>query len=125
MKKRILTEAAPQAVGPYSQAMEKSGILFISGQIPLDPVTGEMVEGDIADQTKRVLSNIDGILKAAGYHKDDVVKCTCLLADIADFKEMNTVYAGYFDFEPPARAAYEVASLPLGARIEIEAIAIK
>ena len=125
MKKRIHTEAAPKAVGPYSQAIEKSGILFISGQIALDPVTGEMVEGDISDQTKQVLSNIDSILKAAGYHKDDIVKCTCLLDDIADFKEMNSMYAEYFDFEPPARAAYEVASLPLGAKIEIEAIAIK
>jgi 2-iminobutanoate/2-iminopropanoate deaminase len=125
MKRIIHTETAPKAVGPYSQAVEKAGILFVSGQIPLDPKTGEMVKGDIAEQTKMVLSNIDGILKAAGYHRDDVMKCTCLLDDMADFKEMNKVYEEYFNEAPPARAAYEVVNLPLGAKIEIEAIAIK
>ncbi len=125
MKKIIQTETAPKAVGPYSQAVEKAGILFVSGQIPLSPVTGKLIEGDIGEQTKMVLANIDGILKAAGYNKDDVMKCTCLLDDIGDFKEMNKVYEEYFNEKPPARAAYEVVNLPLGAKIEIEAIAIK
>ncbi|MBL7110545.1 MAG: RidA family protein [Bacteroidales bacterium] len=125
MKRIIHTETAPKAVGPYSQAVEKAGILFVSGQIPLSPETGELIKGDIAEQTKMVLTNIDGILKAAGYNRDDVMKCTCLLDNIADFKEMNKVYEEYFFENPPARAAYEVVNLPLGAKIEIEAIAIK
>jgi 2-iminobutanoate/2-iminopropanoate deaminase len=125
MKRIIHTETAPKAVGPYSQAVEKAGILFVSGQIAMSPATGEMVKGGIAEQTKQVLSNIDGILRAAGYHKNDVLKCTCLLDDMADFKAMNKVYEEYFNEDPPARAAYEVVSLPVGAKIEIEAIAIK
>ena len=125
MKKIIHTEKAPKAVGPYSQAVEKAGMLFVSGQIPLDPQTGQLIQGDIREQTRRVLLNIDGILKAAGYNKGDVLKCTCLLTDMSRFKEMNEAYSEYFDENPPARAAYEVVKLPLGAIIEIEAIAIK
>jgi len=125
MKKIIHTETAPKAVGPYSQAVEKKGILFVSGQVAVDPKTGKMVDGGIKEQTKMVLSNIDHILKAAGYHKDDVLKCTCLLDDMADFQEMNKVYEEYFNQSPPARAAFEVVNLPLGAKIEIEAIAME
>lgn len=125
MKKIILTKNAPLAVGPYSQAIEKNGILFISGQIAIDPDTGELKSGDIRRQTWQVLSNIDAILAAAGYSRKEVVKCTCLLKDINDFSDMNKEYAEYFKEDPPARAAYEVANLPLGAGIEIEAIAMK
>ena len=125
MKKIILTKIAPLAVGPYSQAIEKNDILFISGQIAIDPDTGELKTGDIKRQTWQVLRNIDAILVAAGYSRKEVVKCTCLLKDINDFSDMNKEYAEYFKDDPPARAAYEVANLPLGAGIEIEAIAMK
>jgi 2-iminobutanoate/2-iminopropanoate deaminase len=123
MKKIIYTDKAPKPVGPYSQAIENKGILFISGQIPINPETGEMVSGNIREQTKQVLRNINSILTAGGYSKEDVVKCTCLLKNINDFKEMNEEYAEYFNSEPPARAAYEVSNLPLGSAIEIEVIA--
>lgn len=125
MKKIVKTEKAPKAVGPYSQAVENKGILFVSGQIPINPETGELISGDIREQTRQVLKNMDSILTAGGYSKKDVVKCTCYLKDIKDFQEMNKEYANYFDSEPPARAAFEVANLPLGANIEIEAIAMK
>jgi 2-iminobutanoate/2-iminopropanoate deaminase len=125
MKKIISTDRAPGAVGPYSQAVEQNGILFISGQIGLDPSTGKPVDGGIAGQTRQVLRNLDAILASAGYSKKDVVKCTCLLRDMADFREMNTVYAGYFEKDQPARAAYQVAALPLDVLVEIEAIAMK
>jgi 2-iminobutanoate/2-iminopropanoate deaminase len=125
MKTIILTENAPRAVGPYSQAIEKNGMLFISGQIAIAPETGELKSGSISEQTRQILQNIDAILTAAGYSKSDIVKCTCLLKDINDFSEMNKEYAAYFTEDPPARAAYEVVNLPLGARIEIEAIAVK
>jgi 2-iminobutanoate/2-iminopropanoate deaminase len=125
MKKVIYTKKAPKSVGPYSQAIESNGILFISGQIPVNPATGEMVSGTIREQTRQVLRNIDNILTAAGYSKEEIVKCTCLLKDIGNFKEMNEEYATYFVGAPPARAAYEVSHLPLDAAIEIEAIAIK
>lgn len=125
MKKIIYTDRAPRTVGPYSQAVEKNGILFISGQIPLNPGTGELLHGSIGDQTRQVLQNIDNIITAAGYTKNDIVKCTVLLKNISDFSEMNTEYALYFNDQPPARAAYEVCALPMGAGIEIEAIAIK
>jgi 2-iminobutanoate/2-iminopropanoate deaminase len=125
MKRIIFTEKAPEPVGPYSQAVENKGILFISGQIPVDPATGIIVAGTIRDQTRQVLQNINNILSAAGYSMKDVVKCTCLLKNINDFKIMNEEYTGYFKGEYPARAAYEVSNLPLGAAIEIEAIAMK
>jgi 2-iminobutanoate/2-iminopropanoate deaminase len=125
MKKIIKTEKAPKAVGPYSQAIENRGILFISGQIPVDPESGEMISGTIREQTRQVLKNINSILTAGGYSKKDVVKCTCYLKDITDFQEMNKEYAIYFEGEPPARAAIEVSNLPLGAKIEIEAVAMK
>jgi 2-iminobutanoate/2-iminopropanoate deaminase len=125
MKKVINTEKAPKPVGPYSQAIENRGFLFISGQIPVIPETGQIISGNIREQTRQVLRNIDSILNAGGYSKEDVVKCTCLLTDINSFREMNAEYAVYFENEPPARAAYEVSDLPLGAAIEIEAIAMK
>ncbi len=126
MKKIISTTAAPAAVGPYSQAVETTAgtTLWVSGQIPLDPATGAMPEG-IEAQTEQVFANIGAILREAGYTFDDVVKSTVLLADIADFAAVNAVYARYYTRDMPARAAYQVAALPLGARVEIETIAVK
>ncbi len=125
MKKVIHTENAPKAVGPYSQAIETNGMLFISGQIPIDPATGKFVEGGIKEQTTQVMKNIGAILTAAGYCYSDVVKSTCLLADMADFAAMNEVYGSFYTENPPARAAYGVVKLPLGALVEIETIAVK
>jgi 2-iminobutanoate/2-iminopropanoate deaminase len=125
MKKIIRTSEAPAAGGPYSQAVEKGGTLFVSGQVAVDPATGKMVEGDITIQTDQVMRNIGTILNAAGYSFADVVKSTCLLSDIADFKAMNEVYAKYYALNQPARAAFAVKDLPLGALIEIETIAMK
>lgn len=125
MKKIIYTKQAPNAVGPYSQAIEKNGMLFISGQVPIDPATGSVVEGDIQEQTEQVMKNIGAILEEAGYTFDDVVKSTCLLSDMDNFKAMNEVYAKYYPQNPPARAAYGVVKLPLGVLVEIETIAMK
>jgi len=125
MKKIIHTNEAPAAVGPYSQAVEAGNFLFVSGQIPIIPETGKILEGDIREQTGQVLKNIGAVLRAAGLDYGHVVKCTCFLVDIDDFKAMNEVYATFFTTEPPARAAYQVCKLPLGAKIEIDAIAIK
>ncbi len=125
MKTIISTDQAPAAVGPYSQAVEANGMLFISGQIPINPENGSIIGKDISLQTEQVLENMGAILKEAGYSYSDVVKCTCLLDDMANFKAMNEVYARYFTKEKPARAAYGVVSLPLGVKIEIEAIAVK
>lgn len=125
MKKIISTINAPQAVGPYSQAVEANGTLYVSGQIPLDPVTMMVVEGGIEEQTLQVLKNIGGVLEAAGYDFSDVVKATCLLSDIDNFKAMNEVYGQFFKEEPPARAAFAVKDLPLGVLVEIVVIAVK
>jgi 2-iminobutanoate/2-iminopropanoate deaminase len=125
MKQIIYTENAPKAVGPYSQAVEFNGMLFISGQIPIDPAIGKIVEGGIKEQTLQVLKNIGAILKAAGYDYKDVVKSTCLLSDMDNFAAMNEVYAKFYPENPPARAAYGVVRLPLGAMVEIETIAMK
>ena len=124
MKKIIHTEDAPPAIGPYSQAVEINGILYISGQISLN-TKGEMVGNNISVQTEQVMKNIEVILKKAGYTFNDVVKSTCLLKNINDFQAMNEIYGKYYTEDPPARAAYEVASLPKGALVEIETIAIK
>ena len=124
MKKIIATPEAPAAVGPYSQAVEANGTLYISGQLPIDPATKSMPEG-IQAQTLQSLKNIEAILKAAGYTKADVVKSTVLLQDIADFGAMNEVYASFYTENPPARVAYQVAALPMGVKIEIEAIAVR
>jgi len=125
MKRIIRTSEAPAAIGPYSQAIEVNGTLYISGQIPLDPATMKVVEGGIQEQTEQVLKNIGAILKEAGYNYKDVVKSTCLLSDMANFKAMNEVYGTYYTDTPPARAAFAVKDLPLGVLIEIETIAAK
>lgn len=124
MKKVIHTDKAPKAIGPYSQAIENNGMLFISGQIPVDPATGNVAE-TIEEQTEQVLKNIGAILEEAGYTYANVVKTTCLLSDMANFKPMNEVYAKYFKENPPARAAFAVKALPMGVMVEIESIAIK
>ena len=125
MKKRIIsTEHAPAAVGPYSQAVRVGKMLYTAGQIPMDPSTGQLVEGDIAAQTEQVVSNLRAVLEAAGTSLKNVVKTTVFLKDMADFGSMNTVYGHYFGKNSPARSTVEVAALPLGAQIEIEAIAI-
>lgn len=125
MKKIISTPDAPKAVGPYSQAVEFNGMLFISGQIPIDPAIGKIVDGGIREQTEQVMKNIGVILKEAGYDYKDVVKSTCLLNDMDNFAAMNEIYAKYYPENPPARAAYGVVRLPLGAMVEIETIAMK
>jgi 2-iminobutanoate/2-iminopropanoate deaminase len=125
MRKVIETANAPKAIGPYSQAVEVNGTLYISGQIPINPSTGTLVEGGIAEQTEQVLKNIGAILQASGYSYAQVAKCTCLLADMSMFKEMNEVYAKFFTENAPARAAFGVVKLPMNSLIEIEAIAAK
>ena len=125
MKRIIRTTNAPAAVGPYSQAVEVSGTLYISGQLPINPVTGKMVEGGISEQTDQVMKNITAVLEAAGYTLNDVVKSTCLLSDMADFKAMNEVYARYYVSDQPARASFAVKDLPLGSLVEIETVAAK
>jgi len=114
MKRIISTTAAPGAIGPYSQAVEINGTLYISGQVPIDPATGKIVEGGITEQTTQALKNIKAILTAAGYSLNDVVKSTCLLSDMSDFKAMNAVYAQFYTSDQPARAAFAVKGLPLG-----------
>lgn len=125
MKKIIQTRNAPGAIGPYSQATEINGMLFISGQIPMDPETGKIAGTSIQEQTEQVMKNIGAILKAAGYTFDDVVKSTCLLSDMENFAAMNEVYGKFYNNNPPARAAYGVVKLPLGVLVEIETIAVK
>ncbi len=125
MKKVISTSKAPAAIGPYSQAIEVNGTLYVSGQIPIDSATGKVVEGGIVEQTQQVLRNIEAILTEAGYTFEHVVKSTCLLSDMANFKAMNEVYAAVYDTNPPARAAFAVKELPLGVLIEIESVAVK
>lgn len=125
MKRVISTTSAPAAVGPYSQAIEANGTLYVSGQIPIDPATGECVQGNITVQTHRVLDNIEAILNEAGYELTDVVKTTVLLADMNDFAAVNCTYASYFVENMPARACYQVARLPLGVALEIEVVAVK
>ena len=125
MKRIIATPNAPQAIGPYSQAVEVNGTLYVSGQIPLDPKSMKIVEGGIKEQTLRVMKNIEAILDAAGYTFSDVVKSTCLLSDMANFKPMNEVYGSFYADEAPARAAFAVKELPMGVLVEIETIAVK
>ncbi|WP_282035917.1 RidA family protein [Saccharicrinis aurantiacus] len=124
-KKIINTTNAPAAIGPYSQAIEANGTLYISGQVPIVPATGKVIEGDITAQTEQVMKNIEAILSEAGYSFKDVIKSTCLLSDMANFKAMNEVYGKYYNENPPARAAFAVKELPLGVMVEIETIAIK
>ena len=122
-KRTIHTDNAPAAIGPYSQAIKAGDMIFVSGQIPIDPATGEFAGEDIATQTRQSLTNIREILKAAGTDMSAVVKTTVLLSDIADFAAMNEVYAEFFSEPYPARAAFQAAALPKGAKVEIEAIA--
>jgi 2-iminobutanoate/2-iminopropanoate deaminase len=121
----IATEAAPAAIGPYSQAQQLGDLLFCSGQVPLEPVTMTLVEGGIVEQTQQVFQNISAVLSAAGLELKDVVKTTVFLQDMAEFAAMNEVYAACFNGHAPARSTVEVAKLPLGARVEIECIAAR
>jgi 2-iminobutanoate/2-iminopropanoate deaminase len=122
-KKHVLTAQAPKPIGPYSQAVIAGGLLFVSGQIPLDPATGELVEGDIEAQTEQVLKNVMAILKEAKAGPEHVVKATVFLRDMQDFPRMNEVYARYFGKEPPARSTVQAAALPRGVAVEIDVIA--
>jgi 2-iminobutanoate/2-iminopropanoate deaminase len=124
MKKVIYSPEAPVAIGPYSQAIEKNGILYISGQLAIDVKTQKLVEGGIREQTEQVMKNIGLILAEAGYTFADVVKSTVLLADINDFNALNKIYAEFFTSNHPARSTYQVAALPRAARVEIETIAV-
>ncbi len=124
MKKIVNTSKAPKAIGPYSQAVEANGMLFISGQVPVNPENGEIPEG-ITAQTEQVMQNINAILTEAGYTFENVIKSTCLLSDMANFGAMNEVYGKYYSQNPPARAAFAVKELPLGVLVEIETIAVK
>ena len=125
MREIVATEAAPQAIGPYSQAVSIGDFVFTSGQIPIDPQTGVFVEGGIAEQTEQVLRNLAEVLRAAGMSLEAVVKTTVFLADMNDFAAMNEVYARYFSNEPPARSTVQAARLPRDARVEIDVIAVR
>jgi 2-iminobutanoate/2-iminopropanoate deaminase len=125
MKRIIKTTGAPAAIGPYSQAVELNGMLFVSGQLGIDPATGKMVEGGITEQTEQIFRNINAILSAAGYTFNDVLKSTCFLSDMKDFRAMNEVYAKFYSADQPARSAFAVRDLPLGALVEIETIAAR
>lgn len=124
MTRRVVdTASAPKAIGPYSQAIVAGGLCFCSGQIPLDPATGQIVEGDIRVQTRRVLDNLSAVLTAAGTSLANVVRTTIFLVDLGDFNVVNEIYGGYFQGEPPARVTVQVSALPRGSRVEIDAIA--
>lgn len=125
MKKAINTAAAPAAIGPYSQAIEANGMIFVSGQLPVDPATGNFAEGGIKELTRQSLTNMKAILAEAGLGMENVVKTTVFLADMADFAEMNEVYAQFFTAPFPGRSAVAVKTLPKGARVEIECIAAR
>lgn len=125
MKKQISTTNAPVAIGPYSQAIEANGMVFVSGQLPVDPATGEFAEGGIKELTRQSLTNMKNILTEAGLTMDNVVKTTVFLADMADFVAMNEVYASFFEGVAPARSAVAVKTLPKNALVEIECIAVK
>jgi 2-iminobutanoate/2-iminopropanoate deaminase len=124
VRERIQTDTAPQAIGPYSQAIRAGDFVFVSGQIAIDPATGQFVPGSVAEQTERVLKNLAAVLSAAGSSLDKVVKTTVFLADMKEFNEMNEVYATFFSEAPPARATVAAAGLPRDARVEIEAVAV-
>jgi 2-iminobutanoate/2-iminopropanoate deaminase len=124
MREIVSTDKAPGAIGPYSQAIKTGGMLFCSGQIPIDPETGEFVSNDIGEQTDQVLKNLSAVLEAGGMSLGNVVKTTVFLADMSDFAVMNEVYGRYFDSNKPARATVQAARLPRDARVEIECIAV-
>ena len=123
MKKTINTDRAPKAVGPYSQAVSMGNLIFTSGQIPIDPATGKLVEGDIKRHTRQVMENLKAVLEACGSDFSKVIKATIYLDDINDFEKVNDVYGEYFPSDRPARSAFQVAAMPLGAKVEIEMIA--
>jgi 2-iminobutanoate/2-iminopropanoate deaminase len=123
-KEIISTEKAPGAIGPYSQAIKANGNVFVSGQIPIDPATGQFISDDVAEQTEQVLKNLSAVLEAAGTTLESVVKTTVFLADMNDFAAMNEVYGRYFDSNKPARATVQAARLPRDAKVEIECIAV-
>jgi len=124
VKEIIATDRAPRAIGPYSQAVRAGSVIFASGQIPIDPATGEFVAGGVAEQTEQVMRNLSAVLEAAGSSLNQIVKTTVFLADLNDFTAMNEVYGRFFGETPPARATVQAARLPRDARIEIEAIAV-
>ncbi len=124
MRQAVSTPSAPAAIGPYSQAIKAGNLLFLSGQVPIDPATGQIVAGDIAQQTRRVFENLGAILEAAGLSFDAVVRTTVYLVDMNEFSAMNEVYATFFSAPAPARATVQVARLPRDARVEIDAIAV-
>ncbi len=124
-KKQIQTDKAPKASGPISQAIAAGGFVFCSGQLPVDPATGKIVPGGIEDQTRQVLKNLSAVLEAGGSSLDQVVKCTVLMTDLSEFAAMNKVYAEFFKAPCPARATFQIGALALGAKIEIECIALK
>ncbi len=125
MKKKVITtEKAPKAIGPYSQAIQAGSFFFLSGQIPIDPLTGEVVQGDIREQARRVLENMKEVLRSQSLSMEHVVKTTIFLKDLGDFNQVNEIYGSYFPKDPPARSTVEVARLPRNVQIEIEAIAL-
>jgi len=124
MKDRVQTDGAPKAIGPYSQAIKANGMVFASGQIALDPVSGQVIEGGITEQTERVLNNLKAVLEAAGSSLDRVVKTTVFVSDLNDFASMNEAYGRFFGENPPARSTVEVSRLPRDVRVEIDAIAL-
>jgi 2-iminobutanoate/2-iminopropanoate deaminase len=124
MRRAVSSASAPRAIGPYSQAIQSGSLLFLSGQIPLDPATGQMIDGDIAAQTHRVFKNLQAVLEAAGATLDHVVRTTVYVADMNDFAAVNEVYGTYFSSPAPARATVQAARLPKDARVEIDAIAV-
>jgi len=124
MKKAIKTDKAPAPIGPYNQAIMAGNTLFVSGQIPLNPTSGELVKGDVKEQTQRVMENLKAILTEAGLDFSHVVKCSIFISDMKDFPKINEVYGGYFTETPPARETVQVAGLPLGVDVEISCIAI-
>ncbi len=124
-KKIIKTDKAPAAVGPYSQGIYSNGFIFTSGQLPMDPKTGKLIEGTIGEKTELILNNISSILSSEGSSMNHIVKCTIFLTDMSKFTEVNKAYGNFFSENPPARSCIEVKGLPLGAEIEIEAVAVK
>ena len=124
MKKKIQTDKAPKAIGPYSQAIQAGNIIFCSGQIPIDPASGELIKGNVKEQTVRVMENLEAVLVKAGATFKNVVKTTIFLIDLANFSDVNEIYAKYFDDIPPARATVQVAKLPRDVDVEIDAIAV-
>ena len=124
-RKVVSTDGAPKAIGPYSQGIDTGSLVFVSGQIPIDPATGQFVAGGIAEQTERVLKNVEAILNASGLSMSNVVRTTVYLIDLGEFAAMNEVYARYFPRDHPARATVQVAALPKGARVEIDVIAAR